>query len=262
MTYEKKIQSAIRLLQSIPTTEGPIEISYSTGKDSDVILELAKMANIPFRAIYKNTTIDRPGSLKHAKEVGAEIINPKKNMLELIAEKGWPSRWFRFCCRELKEYKVLDRAVHGIRRSESKSRSDRYKEPEICRVYGSSKNKVRVYLPILEWTNEDIERFIKERGIKCHPHYYDEGGNFHVERRVGCIGCPMQHDMGKADFKQFPGLFKQMLKAYQKYFDTHKESKTAKLFPDAYHAVFMKLFCKDYEEYNLIAWGGNYLIIK
>lgn len=262
MTYEKKIQSAIRLLQSIPTTEGPIEISYSTGKDSDVILELAKMANIPFRAIYKNTTIDRPGSLKHAKEVGAEIINPKKNMLELIAEKGWPSRWFRFCCRELKEYKVLDRAVHGIRRSESKSRADRYKEPEICRIYGSSKNKVRVYLPILEWTNEDIERFIKERGIKCHPHYYDEEGNFHVERRVGCIGCPMQHDMGKADFKQFPGLFKQMLKAYQKYFDTHKESKTAKLFPDAYHAVFMKLFCKDYEEYNLIVGGGNYLIIK
>ena len=49
--YEKKKARAIRLLKNIPQ-DGPIEISYSGGKDSDVILELAKMAGIPFRAIY------------------------------------------------------------------------------------------------------------------------------------------------------------------------------------------------------------------
>lgn len=256
MTYEKKVSSAIRLLQSIPTEDGPIEISYSTGKDSDVILELAKMAGINYVAVYKNTTIDRPGSLAHAKEVGAEIINPKRNMLQLIRDHGWPSRWMRFCCRELKEYKVYDRAVQGIRRSESTARSKRYHEPEVCRVY-SKGNKARIYLPILEWTDEDVERFIKERNIKCHPHYYDEEGNFHVERRVGCIGCPLQSDKGKADFKQFPGLFKQMLKAYQVWLDTHPDSKSAKTFPDAYHAVYMKLFCEDMQEYYSVFGGGQ-----
>ena len=35
MTYEDKIRHAITLLQSIPTEDGPIEISYSGGKDSD-----------------------------------------------------------------------------------------------------------------------------------------------------------------------------------------------------------------------------------
>ena len=67
--YEKKVDFALKLLRSIPQ-DGEIEISYSGGKDSDVILELAKMAGIPYRAIYKNTTIDPPWTIKHCKGKG------------------------------------------------------------------------------------------------------------------------------------------------------------------------------------------------
>ena len=253
MDYEKKVSFAIKLLQSIPTDGGPIEISYSTGKDSDVILELAKMAGIDYVAVYKNTGIDRPGSIPHAKEVGATIMQPRKSMLQMISEMGWPSRWMRFCCKGLKEYKVYDRAVQGIRRSESKARAKRYKEPEECRVY-SAKEKARIYLPILDWTNEDVERFIKERGIKCHPHYYDENGVFHVERRVGCIGCPLQADKGLADFKRYPKMLRNWLFAYHKWFETHPDTKSRKTFANVYDAVYMKLFCKDMGEfYDAIA---------
>ena len=172
---QKKVDFAIKLLRSIPTDEGPIELSFSSGKDSDVILELTKMAGIPYRAIYKNTTIDPPGTIAHAKEMGAEVIRPKKSFFQLLSEGGFPSRFSRFCCSVLKEYKVCDRAILGIRRSESKKRAERYKEPERCRVY-SKKEKVKQYLPILEWTDQDVEEFIKERNIKCHPLYY-RGGN-------------------------------------------------------------------------------------
>ena len=170
---QKKVDFAIKLLQSIPQ-DGDIELSYSGGKDSDVILELAKMAGIPYRAIYKNTTIDPAGSIAHAKGMGAEVIRPKKTFFQLVSEHGYPSRYVRFCCSFLKEYKVCDRAIQGIRRSESRNRAERYKEPEICRVY-SAKEKVKVYLPILEWTDEDVAEFIKERNIKCHPLYYRGG---------------------------------------------------------------------------------------
>ena len=171
---KKKVDFAIKLLQSIPQ-DGDIEISYSGGKDSDVILELAKMAGIPYRAIYKATTIDPPGTIAHAKEMGAEVIHPKKTFFQLISEHGYPSRYARFCCSILKEYKICDRAAQGIRRSESRKRAERYKEPEVCRVY-STKEKAKVYLPILEWIDQDVEEFIKERNIKCHPLYY-RGGN-------------------------------------------------------------------------------------
>ena len=61
---QKKIDRAIRLLQGVQNGyDGEIEVAYSGGKDSDVILQLAKEAGIRYRAIYRNTTIDPPGRL-------------------------------------------------------------------------------------------------------------------------------------------------------------------------------------------------------
>lgn len=59
MTEElkKKVDRAIKLLQST-CQDQQVELCYSGGKDSDVILELAKMSKINYRAIYKNTTIN------------------------------------------------------------------------------------------------------------------------------------------------------------------------------------------------------------
>lgn len=204
MDYSRKIDFAVKLLRNIPQ-DGPIELSYSGGKDSDVILELAKMAGIPFEPIYKQTTIDPPGTTAHAREMGATIIRPKQSFFEIVVQRGWPTRRARFCCQYLKEYKVHDKAIQGIRRSESTARAKRYHEPEICRVY-PHRERVRVYLPILEWTDDDVVRFIHERGIKCAPLYYDENGVFHVERRLGCIGCPMAADNGRGDFLKYPKM--------------------------------------------------------
>ena len=259
--YDKKVARSIRLLQSIPTEEGPIEVSYSGGKDSDVILELAKMAGIPFRAIYKNTTIDPPGTIKHCKAKGVEIIQPKLSFMQIVAKKGVPTRRARFCCSELKEYKVLDRAIQGIRRCESRARKERYKEPEICRVYDKN-NKVKVYLPILDWTDADVERFVAERKIECHPLYYDQQGNFHVERRLGCIGCPMQSDNGKEDYKQYPQLLKSLIKSVEVFFVTHPDCSSQKKFSgNAYNLVFHNLFCESYDDYVMKTavdlWGGQ-----
>lgn len=116
---QKKVDFAIKLLRSIPTDDGPVEVSFSGGKDSEVILELAKMAGIPYRAIYKNTSIDPPGTIAHCKSKGVEIIRPKKTFLQIVQENGTPTRFSRFCCKYLKEYKILDRAVQGVRRCES-----------------------------------------------------------------------------------------------------------------------------------------------
>ena len=62
-----KIARAIKLIQAagkVAKEHGqPLEICYSGGKDSDVILELAKMSGVDYRAIYKNTTIDPPGTI-------------------------------------------------------------------------------------------------------------------------------------------------------------------------------------------------------
>ena len=253
---QKKVDRAIRLLQSIPQ-DGDIEVSYSSGKDSDVILELTKMAGIPYRAIYKNTTIDPPGTIAHAREMGAEVIHPQKTFFELISESGFPSRFQRFCCSVLKEYKICDRAVHGIRRSESRKRAEKYKEPEVCRVY-SAKEKVKVYLPILEWTDQDVEEFIKERNIKCHPLYYSMDGQFDVKQRLGCMGCPLASRRKRIQFfKENPKWLKAWIRAGQKRYtsEAYQNGKANFKFKDAFEAMGYMLYCDNMEQFKTITYG-------
>ena len=210
---DKKVRQSVSLIQKA-VGDKVVEVAYSGGKDSDVILELTKMAGVKYRAIYKNTTIDPVGTVKHCKEKGCEIVRPKNGItfFKLVEQIGFPNRNKRFCCKHLKEYKILDMSIIGVRKSESTKRAERYKEPIECRFYGSKKKHVQAIYPILEWSDDNVVEFIKERGIKCHPLYYDEKGNFHVERRLGCVGCPlMSKNKRKQHFKEHKGMLKAWL---------------------------------------------------
>jgi phosphoadenosine phosphosulfate reductase len=228
----------------------PLEICYSGGKDSDVILELAKMSGVDYRAIYKNTTIDPPGTIAHVKANGVEILQPKMTFAQLMAKKGFPSRVARFCCQVLKEYKVLDYAVIGVRRDESRARAERYKEPEQCRVY-SAKEKCRQYMPLLDWTERDVADFITERGIKCHHLYYDEDGTFHPERRLGCMGCPIASRRKRVlQLKEYPNMIKMYCRQGEKYRQTHPNSPNIKMFPTVYDWLTFTLYCDSIEDFR------------
>ena len=252
---QRKVDRAIKLLQSACKGQ-QVELSYSGGKDSDVILELAKMAGINYRAIYKCTTIDPPGTIKHCLDNGVEIIRPKISFLQIIEKKGFPTRRARFCCEYLKEYRVMDIAIQGIRRSESTKRAKLYTEPTICRIYGSKKNHANVILPILDFTDKDVEKFIKERGIKLHPLYYKEDGHLNVKKRLGCMGCPLKHDNGLADFKAHPKLVRAWLRAGQKWWNSHPNIKSRKKFSDIYELFVSIIFFKSYENSMLSIKGG------
>lgn len=251
---QKKVDRAVKLLQSagqMAKTHGqPLEVAYSGGKDSDVILELIRMAGVEYRAIYKNTTIDPPLTIKHVKDMRVEIMRPKKSFRELIYNKGFPSRVRRFCCSELKEYKILDYCVIGVRREEIRKRAERYHEPEVCRVYSKNK-KVRQYLPILEWTSDDISEFIAERKIKCHPLYYDEQGKFHPERRLGCLCCPlMSKRLRLEQFKLYPKMVKFYLESAKIYIKTHPNHKSNSYFHNIYDYLTFHLFCESIDEFR------------
>lgn len=251
MNLQNKIDQSIRLLRSVKAPE--IEVCYSGGKDSDVILELAKMAGIPYRAIYKNTTIDPPGTIAHCKSKGVEIMPPKMTFFELIAKKGFPTRRARFCCEVLKEYKVLDNAIQGIRRCESTARAERYKEPIICRIYGKKENQVNVILPILDWSDRDVAEFIDMRGIKCHPLYYNAAGEFDATRRLGCVGCPLKSDNGLADFKANPRMAKAWIKAGCKFWSNRKIPNPK--FQSAEQSFVQNVFFDTYEDFRLATSG-------
>ena len=247
-SLQKKIEQSIRLLQQVQKAhpDEVIEIAYSGGKDSDVILQLAKEAGIRYEAIYKNTTIDPPGTIRHAQEMGATIIRPKRTFAEVIQEKGSPTRFSRFCCEEIKEYKIRDVAVMGIRRSESSKRAELYREPTQCRFYGSKKNHVEAVYPILEWTNDDVAAFIADRKIKCAPIYYDEDGVFHVERRLGCMCCPLASKKNRIEeFRNHPRMVRFYIRNLSIFRKTHPDSKACKYFSSEYEQFAYDIFYPD-----------------
>ena len=248
---KKKIRQAVKLLQVCYKAAGePLEIAYSGGKDSDVILELAKMSGIEYRAIYKNTTIDPPGTIKHAMENEVEIRRPKESFFSLMKRKGYPHRFGRFCCDVLKEYKILDNCVMGIRKCESVKRSKRYSEPTQCRIFGSKRSHVNAIYPILEWSDEDELEFIKERGIKLHPLYYREDGSIDITKRLGCICCPLKYYKKRLkEFKQYPGIVKAYLRCGNEFLKSHPESKLAKQYSDVYEYFVANAFFHDRKDY-------------
>lgn len=246
---QKKVKQSINLIKSA-VGKNVVEVCYSGGKDSDVILELTKMAGVQYVAIYKNTTIDPPGTIKHVKEVGAVIVRPEKSFLEIVEQSGMPTFRARFCCDKLKKYKIYDNSIQGIRVTESVKRKKMYdvNDPVICRIYGSKKNQVNTILPILSWTDKDVEEFIIERGIKCHPLYYDENGKFHVERRLGCIGCPLKSDRGVGDFKKYPKLLKAIINRLHIFWQRPNIESREK-FGSVYGLVASNLFYDSYEDW-------------
>ena len=255
----KKVERAVKLIQQAGRDGQEVEVAYSGGKDSDVILELARMSGIKYRAIYKNTTIDPPGTIAHAKANGVEIRRSRKTFFQLMAQKGFPSRFVRFCCSELKEYKILDRNIMGVRKAESVARSKRYTEPTKCLFYGSKKEHVEAFYPILDWTDQDVADFIKERGIKCHPLYYDEDGTFHVERRLGCMCCPLASKKKRiAEFKAHPNMVKAYIRAGQQFRDTHPDAALTKNYDNIYDAFVRFLFYerdRDFKQHNVGLFG-------
>lgn len=232
-----KVSRAVRLIQMAGTDGSTVEVAYSGGKDSDVILELTRMAGIKYRAIYHNTTIDPPGTIAHVKEQGAEILRPKKTFFQLMEENGMPNRFQRHCCRLLKEGKVLDRIIMGVRKAESSKRNEQYNEPTECRVYGKGRKKctAEAFYPILEWTDEDVVDFITERGIKIHPLYYREDGTIDPKRRLGCMCCPLAYYKKRLDyFRRYPGMVKAYCRAAQKFLNTHPDADTTGKYADVY----------------------------
>ena len=256
---KKKVEQAVKLLQVCYKVAGePLQVAYSGGKDSDVILELAKISGIKYRAIYQNTTIDPPGTIKHVMENGVEIRRPKDSFFSLIKRHGYPNRTMRFCCGILKEYKILDNCIMGIRRCESTKRSKRYSEPTECRIYGSKKNHVNAIYPILDWSNEDELEFIEERGITLHPLYYREDGSIDITKRLGCMCCPLMYYKKRLEaFKQYPGMVKAYLRCGNEYLKSHPQSKMAKQYSDVYEFFVADTFFDRHWNYAKAKLGGD-----
>ena len=210
MELKDKIEQAKRFIKSVCAMHNTA-LAYSSGKDSVILDYLAREVNAPVKRFHNVTTIDPPGTIVFAKKHGCDIVRGRFSFLDLVEKKGFPTMFRRFCCKELKERYYADYALFGIRKEESVKRMACYTDFDDMYYYTKKKFTNR-FFPLLNFTIEDVEEIINTKSLECHPEYYDHEGKFHVERRLGCIGCPLQGDRGKMDYLMYPILLKQVLR--------------------------------------------------
>lgn len=245
LVHEAK--QVLRLAAMAAEQKGEVlELCYSGGKDSEVMRCLAIDEGIKFEPIYKMTTIDRPYTTAYCKERHVTILHPAESFFQLMRHKGAPTRRCRWCCEKLKEYKIRNTAVIGVRRSESRARQSLYTDYSLCRTYKKGET-CEQYYPLLNWTDNDMLAYILYHNIPLHQHYY-VNGSLDITRRLGCIGCPLKGDSGKSDFKEFPKMLRQWLISLQAWYD-EKERKTSITFSSPAKLMIHNLFCKSYQEY-------------
>lgn len=130
----------------------PLIITYSGGKDSEVLLELTRRSGIEFELHHSHTTADAPVTVRHVRGVfrqmelkgikcnidyHVQLDGSRITMWNLIPKKLMPpTPVVRYCCSVLKESGCKNRMIAtGIRKFESTGRKKR----ESYEVYGKTK---------------------------------------------------------------------------------------------------------------------------
>ena len=234
-----KIETAIETIQkaeslALKYQDYGFHLAFSGGKDSQVIYELAKMAEVKFKAVMQVTTLDPPELMKFVRKNYPDVImeRPKINFYKLIIKKmGLPMMKMRYCCQYLKEQSGGGTVtIIGIRRAESNKRAKRNELEISGRKYSNTldqfnidnkdqilcvNGKDKILLsPIIKWTNADVWNFIRDRNIE-YCELYDKG--YH---RIGCMFCPMANVKSKQrDRRNYPGVEKLIKKSIQELVD-------------------------------------------
>lgn len=227
------IRRGEKLALALNPDEGYI-VGFSGGKDSLVLLDLAKRAGVKFVAHYSVTSNDPPENVYYIRKNFPEVkfLHHERNFFRLMEVKGLPTVFHRFCCEKLKENVGAGSVVlTGVRAEESAKRakyselniySRRKEHADRTRVRTldgvienehkciKGKDKVMLY-PILSWTKEEVWQYIRMNELPVNPCYEKVG-------RVGCMFCPFARreeiEMYEKMYPKFRDLFLCSLAVY------------------------------------------------
>lgn len=179
-------------------------LMYSIGKDSSVLLHLAKKAfypaPIPFQLLHIDTTWKFKEMISFRDKVVADnslslIVNTNKEGVDSGVNPFTTgiSEYTRImktvALREALDHNQIDAAIGGSRRDEEKSRAKerifslrdeghrwnpRNQRPEMWRTYNTRLapgQTMRVF-PISDWTELDVWRYIEQEKIEVNPLYF------------------------------------------------------------------------------------------
>jgi sulfate adenylyltransferase subunit 2 len=195
---------SIHILREVAASFANPVILYSVGKDSSVLVHLARKAffpgRIPFPLVHIDTTYEYPELIEFrdwfVKEIGAELVVHVNE--EAVAAGTNPYKLGTAKCCGLLRTRALveglqklkaDAAIGGARRDEERSRAKervfsfrnqfgqwdpKDQRPELWNLYNPKVDpgeSMRVF-PLSNWTEFDVWRYIEREKIPIVPLYF------------------------------------------------------------------------------------------
>ena len=205
--YLKELESeAIFILREVVAEFKKPVMLYSVGKDSSVMLHLARKAFFPSKIPFPLLHVDTGYKFREmyefrdsfTKEIGVNLIVYRNE--DAIEKEFHPSKnGIAKCCGALKTQALLDAldkynfnaAIGGARWDEEKSRAKerifsfrdtfgqwnpKSQKPELWNIFNGEideNESVRIF-PLSSWTETDIWNYIKHEKIKITPLYFSK----------------------------------------------------------------------------------------
>ncbi len=191
------------LREAVAESERPVML-YSIGKDSSVMLHLARKAFFPSRPPFPLLHVDTTWKFqamyafrtRMAAESGMQLlvhVNPEAERLGINPFEHGPSvhtdLWKTQGLKQALDQHGFDLAFGGARRDEEKSRAKervfsfrsaqhrwdpKNQRPELWRLYNARRNQgesIRVF-PLSNWTELDVWQYILAEDIPIVPLYF------------------------------------------------------------------------------------------
>ena len=220
-TMTELVGHSIALLREHEPPEGYYGC-FSGGKDSCVIKELARLADVKVDWHYNVTTVDPPELTRFIRQHHPDVQwdRPERTMYAEVLRGGrFPTRRVRWCCKFTKERFGVGRVkLFGIRAEESKRRAALWSNVSRDMYTG-----IEIILPIFGWLDTDVWRFIRETGIP-YCSLYDEGFT-----RLGCVLCPMGSAKQKqVQMERWPKIAALWRRAFRELWDSKGDDWTMK----------------------------------
>lgn len=205
LTHLQRLEAeSIHILREVVAEADKPVMLYSIGKDSAVMLHLAKKAFFPAPPPFPLLHVDTTWKFRDmyamrermARELGMELLvhqNPEAKALGINpfdhGSQIHTDMWKTQGLKQALDLHGFDAAFGGARRDEEKSRAKerifsfrsaqhrwdpKSQRPELWRLYNSRKHKgesIRVF-PISNWTELDIWQYIHLENIPIVPLYY------------------------------------------------------------------------------------------